>query len=62
MYSNRYVEERGIGTMSEDLDRIREQEPDRRRKDTAGTAAGMTLAITAVAIILAAAAILYWLL
>ena len=48
--------------MSEDLDRIREQEPDRRRKDTAGTAAGMTLAITAVAIILAAAAILYWLL
>ncbi|MCO5177954.1 MAG: hypothetical protein M9890_13435 [Thermomicrobiales bacterium] len=48
--------------MSEDLDRIREQEPDRRRKDTVGTAAGMTLGITAVAIILAVAAILYWLL
>ncbi|HMM41316.1 MAG TPA: hypothetical protein PKA95_05395 [Thermomicrobiales bacterium] len=48
--------------MSENLDRIREQEPDRRQEDTAGTAIGMTAGITIVAIIIAGAALLYWLL
>ncbi len=48
--------------MSDDLDRIRQEEPDRRQKDTAGTAIGMTAGITIAAIVIAAAALLYWLL
>lgn len=48
--------------MSDNLNRMREQESDRRREETVGTAAGMTLGVTAVAIILAAVAMLYWVL
>lgn len=45
--------------MSDNLDKIREQEPDRRQEDTARTAIGMTAGITIVAIIIAVAALLY---
>lgn len=48
--------------MSEDLDKIREQEPDRRQEDTAKTAIGMTAGITIAAIVIAVAAVLYLLL
>lgn len=48
--------------MSDDLDKIREQEPDRRQEDTAKTAVGMTAAIIIAGIVIFGAAILYWLL
>lgn len=49
--------------MSDDqLDRMRQEEPDRRLHDTAGTGIGMTVGIVAVAVIIIIAALLYWLL
>lgn len=48
--------------MSDDLNKIREQEPDRRQEETAKTAVGMTAAIAIAAVAIAVAALLYWVL